>query len=374
VPFADEVKLRGDHPGSKTVKKGDTLWDIAGQFLTQPWQWPEIWENNQQISNPHLIYPGDQIALTYRDGRPILGFVGNRYVKLSPSIRETKHKEAIHPIPLDAIQQFLSRPRVVTKDELGKSAYIVGSQDEHLTFGSGHRVYAPKLGEPSTNKFSIYRQGGAYIDPDNNQILGYQAEHVGDALAERFGDPATLHIVKATKEVMKGDRLLPQERDEIPEFVPHAPAGDVNGKIIEVLNGVSQIGQHQVVVLNRGDNAGLEPGHVLAIYQDGEVIEDIVGSEIAVRQQVEPNQRAEHENPRAIGRMRQSMVNELQAADYARRDFVGTPVEGRASVLVQLPAERAGELMVFRTFDNVSYALVMNTQRTIHINDSVTNP
>lgn len=372
--LADEVQVRGDHPGTYTVRKGDTLWDIAGQFLTRPWQWPEIWQTNPQIENPHLIYPGDVIALTYKDGRPILGFAGNRLVRLSPTIRETRHEDAVQPIPLDAIQQFLSRPRVVTEDELGRAAYIVGSQDEHLTFGSGNRVYARSLGEPQTNKFSIYRQGGAYVDPDSNQVLGYQAEHIGDALAERFGDPATLHIVKANKEVMKGDRLLPQELDEIPEFVPHAPGGDVQGKIISVLNGVSQIGQHQVVVLNRGDSAGLEPGHVLAIYQRGEVIEDTIGSDVAARAQAEANLRAEHENPSAVGRMMQSIVNELQAADRAMRDFVGTPVDGGSSVLVELPAERAGELMVFRTFDNVSYALVMNTQRAIHINDQVTNP
>ncbi len=371
---AEGVEVRSDNPGTYTVKKGDTLWDIAGQFLTRPWQWPEIWEANSQIANPHLIYPGDVLALTYKDGRPLLGFVGNRLVKLTPTIRETRHDQAVAPIPLDAIQQFLSRPLVVSKNELDQSAYIVGSQDEHLTFGSGHRIYARAMGQPTTNKFSIFRQGGPYRDPDSREILGYEAEHVGDALAERFGDPATLQIIKATKEVVKGDRLLPQESDEILEFIPHAPGGEVTGKIISVMNGVSQIGQHQVVVLNRGIDDGLEPGHVLAIYQDGEIIEDVIGSDIAKRNKLAENLRAEHENPSALGRMMQSVVNEVQAADRALRDFVGTPVEGGSSVTVQLPQERAGELMVFRTFDRVSYGLVMNTQRAVHLHDHVRNP
>lgn len=380
---ADEVELRGDQPGSYTVQKGDTLWGIAGRFLTRPWQWPEIWESNPQIADPNLIYPGDVVALTYKDGKPMLGIAGNgmsdsaraiRDVKLSPAIRETRHDQAIAPIPLDAIQQFLSRPRVVTEDELGGAAYIVGSQDEHLAFGLGNRVYVRAMGEPVTNKFTIFRQGTVYRDPDTQQILGYEAEHIGDALAERFGDPATVHIVRANKEVMKGDRLLPQSLDETPEFVPHAPNASVDAKIISVLNGVSQVGQHQVVVLNRGGADGLEPGHVLAIFQDGEIIEDVIGSDVANRRKTEARLRAEKENPTAMGRMLEGIANELRAADRAARDFVGTPLEGGSSVTVQLPEERAGELMVFRSFDNVSYGLVMNIQRTVHINDHVRNP
>lgn len=374
---ADEVQIRSDHPGSYTVVKGDTLWDIAGRFLTKPWQWPDIWEVNPQIANPHLIYPGDVVALTMKDGRPILGLAStgrDRNVRLSPTIREIRHEEAIEPIPLDAIQQFLSRPLVVGEGELDSAAYIVGSQDEHLTFGTGHRVYARAMGEPTTNKFSIFRAGDAYRDPDTREILGYEAEHVGDGLAERFGDPATIHIIKANKEIVKGDRLLPQERDEIPEFVPHSPGSDVDGKIISVLNGVSQIGQHQVVVLNRGNADGLEPGHVLAIFQDGEIIEDVIGSDIARRQADEELLRRETESPTAFGRMMSAITNEVRAADHALRDFVGTPVDGGSSVRVQLPEERSGELMVFRTFDKVSYALVMNTQRPVHVNDNVRNP
>jgi hypothetical protein len=385
---ADEVQLRADHPDTYTVQKGDTLWDIAGRFLTQPWQWPEIWESNPQIENPHLIYPGDVVALQFKDGKPTLsvaaggvppestsdapaGGVGadRRDVKLSPTIRETQHVKRIQHIPLDAIQQFLSRPRIVTDDEIGRAGYVVGSLEEGLVFGRGHRVYVRGLGEPSTNKFSIFRKGPVYRDPDTDAVLGYEAQHVGDGLVERFGDPATIHVVTSNKEVLKGDRLMPEMRDEIPEFIPHTPNADIEGKIISVIDGVSQIGQHQVVVLNRGNSDGLEPGHVLAIYQEGRVIKDPIASDIADREKLRPMNGAEE------GRsFLDSVVDDARTVDRTLRDFLGTPVTSTSNIKVRLPEERAGELMVFRTFDSVSYALVMNFQRPIHILDNVRNP
>lgn len=372
--IADEVQIRADNPGKYTVVKGDTLWDISGRFLEHPWQWPEIWQVNPQIANPHLIYPGDVVTLQYRDGRPILTIGESRNVKLSPTIRETRHEDAIQALPLDAVQQFLSRPRVVSEEELARSAYIVGSQDNHLTFGRGGRVYVRNLGESPTNKFSIFREGPAYRDPGTGALLGFEAEHVGDALIEKFGDPATAFIVSSRKEVLKGDRLMPQIKDEIPVFVPHAPPAPVAGKIISVIDGVSKIGQHQVVVLNRGSADGLEPGHVLAIFQDGDVVEDNVASEIAERDRRDELIRSEKEDPTASGRFFKSVANDLRELDRKARKFVGTPVGSGAPVKVKLPEERAGELMVFRIFDNVSYGLVMNIQRPVHIHDNVRNP
>lgn len=374
---ADEIQVRDDHPGQYIVQKGDTLWDISGRFLAHPWQWPEIWESNPQIENPHLIYPGDVVTLQYRDGRPILtvGEMGrSRDVKLSPTIRETRHEDAIRALPLDAVQQFLTRPRVVTEEDIEQAAYIVGSQEGHLTFGQGARVYVRNLGEPATNKFSIFRRGPEYRDPSTGALLGYEADHVGDALVEKFGDPATAYVVSSNKEILKGDRLLPQIKDEIPVFVPHAPDAEVDGKIISVIDGVSQIGQHQVVVLNRGGTDGLEPGHVLAIYQDGEVVEDRVASRIAERERRAELERSEKEDPSAAGRFFKSVANDIRELDRKARDFVGTPVGSGTPVKVKLPAERTGELMVFRTFENVSYGLVMNIQRPVHIHDNVRNP
>ncbi|MCB1749342.1 MAG: LysM peptidoglycan-binding domain-containing protein [Gammaproteobacteria bacterium] len=374
VALADEVTLRPDHPQAYTVVKGDTLWDIAGRFLARPWQWPDIWEVNPQIANPNLIYPGDVIALTYKDGRPVLGLVADRNVKLSPTIRESRHDDRVQPIPLDAVEPFLSRPRVVSSSELENAAYIVGSQDEHLAYGNGHRIYARGLAQAAANKFSIYREGHAYVDPDSGETLGYEAEHVGDARVERFGDPATLIITRAYKEILKGDRLVAEEEIEVPEFVPHAPAAAVDGKILSIVDGLRQVSQYQVVVLNRGASDGLEAGHVLAVYQKGDVVKDVVGSDIADREAREANLRAAQENPSAVGRMFQTMVNDVQAADRALRDFVGTPKEGSSAVTVRLPDERAGEVMVFRTFDRVSYALVMRMNRSIYVHDGVRNP
>ncbi len=389
---ADEVQLRADHPDTYTVQKGDTLWEIAGRFLAQPWQWPEIWESNPQIENPHLIYPGDVVTLQFKDGKPTLSIASGeapgeptsdtsapapvasvdrsrRDVKLSPTIRETQHVDIVRQIPLDAIQQFLSRPRVVTDDQIGRSGYIIGSLEEGLAFGRGHRVYVRGLGQPVTNKFSIFRKGPEYRDPDTGAVLGYEAEHVGDGVVERFGDPATIHIVTSNKEVLKGDRLMPEMSDEIPEFIPHAPNAEIAGKVISVIDGVSQIGQHQVVVLNRGVADGLEPGHVLAIYQDGKVITDSTAGDIADREKQQAL--AGTEEGRSF---LDSVVTDLRTVDRTMRDFLGTPITSTANITVRLPEERAGELMVFRTFDMVSYGLVMNFQRPIHILDNVRNP
>ena len=386
--IADEVQLRADHPDTLTVQKGDTLWDISGRFLTEPWQRPEIWESNPQIENPHLIYPGDVVTLQFKDGKPTLSIasgevpaesssdapvasvdVGVRDVKLSPTIRETAHVDAIRQIPLDAIQQFLTRPRVVTEDEIGRAGYVVGSLDEGLAFGRGHRVYVRGLGEANTNKFSIFRKGPAYRDPDTGAVLGYEAEHLGDGLVERFGDPATIHIVTSNKEIIKGDRVLAEMRDEIPEFIPHSPQADINGKIISVIEGVSLISQHQVVVLNRGNADGLEPGHVLAIYQDGKTIKDSIASDIADREKREGL--AGGEEGRSF---LDSIVADARTVDRTLRNFLRTPITSTTYIPVTLPEERAGELMVFRTFDAVSYGLVMNFHRPIHILDNVRNP
>ena len=190
--YADEVTLVANHPQTYTVQSGDTLWDISGRFLERPWQWPSLWEANPQIANPHLIYPGDVLALTYRDGRPILGLAArSRNVKLSPRIREFPHDDAIRAIPLDVVQPFLSRPLVVAEGELGRAAYVVGNQDERLAYGSGDHIYVRGMLDTASNKFSIYREGPPYKDPVTGEILGYQAEHVGDGLVERYGDPAT---------------------------------------------------------------------------------------------------------------------------------------------------------------------------------------
>ena len=255
--LADDVQLNPNHPGTYTVVKGDTLWDIAGTFLNHPWQWPDIWQVNPQIENPHLIYPGDQVSLTYQDGKPILslsrrGF-GGRNVKLSPSIRAYQHDNRIAPIPLDAIHQFLSRPQVLQDGDIDKLGYVVASQDSRITAGAGDKIYVRGIGEPVVSKYSVFRPGGEYRDGDTGELLGYEAMHIADVVIDKLGDPATAYVQRSNREILEGDRLIPQQVDEYPDFVPSAPNGDVTGNIISVIDGVSQIGQYQVVVLDRGE-------------------------------------------------------------------------------------------------------------------------
>lgn len=376
---ADEVVLNPAAPQAYTVVRGDTLWDIAGRFLSHPWQWPDIWQVNPQIANPHLIYPGDLISLSYKDGKPILSLtrgakaLGGRLVKLSPTVRESAHDDAIPPIPLDAIHQFLSRPKVVSEADIESAAYVVGSQDEHLAVGQGGRIYVRGLPPEPAGKYSVFRPGGAYKDPDTGAILGYEALHVADMQLHSMGDPATGVLTWTNREVLKGDRLMPQELDEYPDFIPRAPANPIEGQIISVIDGVSQIGQHHVVVINKGAVDGLEPGHVLAIFQRGQEITDPIGTAMAHRERMADLKRQELENPSAVGRFFDGVANDLRDAKLKVDKALGERIGG-APVKVRLPEERAGEVLVFRTFDQVSYALVMNTQRPVHVLDKLANP
>jgi len=232
--LADTLELTEDYPERYVVEKGDTLWDISGQYLEQPWRWPELWQVNPQIANPHLIYPGDVLTLTWQDGRPLLQVNADgtrtRYQKLSPSVREiARGQEAVPPIPLDAIQQFLSRPRIVSEATLADAPYVVSSEDQHLVNGSNGRIYVRGFEDEIRPSYAIYRGGEAYRDPDEgNRVVGYQALYVGHAMVERSGDPATARIIKSEREVLNGDRLLPETDYEYPSFVPRAPAGEVS--------------------------------------------------------------------------------------------------------------------------------------------------
>lgn len=327
---ADEVTLRPDHPDKHVVVKGDTLWDISAMFLKEPWYWPSIWQANPQVENPHLIYPGDVLRLVYIDGEPKLvvserGSGPKETIKLTPQGREIPLSEAIPTIPLDAIRQFLSKPRIVGKDELEKAPYIVSSGAEHLIAASEDKVYIRGIKDDSVKSFAVVRAGETYVDPDTKKVLGYEAMFIGDAKLLRTGDPATVKLFNTKREVLIGDRLLPHEDDPYnAHFQPRAPEQAISGRILAVVDGVSQIGQHQVVVINRGSREGIEPGHVLAVYQKGLVVRDTVSK--------------------------------------------------KRNETVTLPEERAGTLMVFRTFEKVSYGLIMKAQTNMHVLDIVRNP
>ena len=300
-----EDLLRADHPDQYTVVKGDTLWDISGRFLRSPWRWPEIWHVNPQIANPHLIYPGDVLELVYIDGRPQLR-LRRGPLKLSPTVRAEPLEGAIPTIPVDAIGPFLTQHYVLAANELDAAPYIVDFADEHILGGAGQKAYVRAIEQDETLKFEIVRPGGPYKDAETGEILGYEAAYVGTTELQRTGDPATVFINSTAMEAIIGDRLIAAgEEKATANFTPHAPPMPVEGAIISVFNGVSQIGQFNVVALDRGSADGLDPGTVLRVDQRGETIRDVVSPD--------PRDR------------------------------------------VRLPDEEAGLLMVFRTFDRVSF-------------------
>lgn len=373
--WAADVQLNPAHPQAYTVVKGDTLWDIAGRFLAHPWQWPEVWQVNPQIQNPNLIYPGDEITLSERDGKPVLSLRrrGDRHFKLTPSVRESVRQDPIPVIPLDAISQFLSRPLVLSKSALDRAPYVVGALDGHLAVGGDSRIYLRGLTDEHGTRLSIFRKGKAYVDPASGANLGYEALHIGDMELTARGDTSAGRVLWSNREILKGDRVMPQEEQEYPAFLPKAPATAIDGLIISVVDGVSQIGQYKVVVVNKGSADGLGVGDVLAVYQRGAEIADPIGTEMAVYQHRDRMREATAQNPSAVGRFFDRIADGFRDAKLATDEALGEPIGGRPDK-VRLPDERAGEILVFRAFDNVSFGLVMGTQRPVHVEDQVRNP
>jgi hypothetical protein len=325
LALAGDVELNPAHPDRYTVVKGDTLWDIAGKFLSRPWQWPEIWHGNPQIENPHLIYPGDVIVLNWVNGRPRLQVGVPSEMRLSPQVRSTPLAAAIPTIPMKVISPFLTRPQVVSANTLGQAPYVVALADEHIVGGAGNRIYVRSIEDSTYGTYTVFRTGIPYQDAETGEILGYEALYMGDSHLEQTGDPATLLLTRTDKEIRIGDRLLPLAPEPFRiNFAPHAPRTRIRGHIISVVDGVSQIGQYSVVALDRGTADGIEAGHVLEIWQKGPVIRDIAGS--------------------------------------------------RYGESVTVPEQRAGQLMVFRPFERVSYALVMRATRFIHVLDIAQTP
>ena len=376
---ADTVMLNPEHPETYTVQKGDTLWDLSSRFLSEPWRWREIWENNPQIENPDLIYPGDVITLLFVAGEPslVLSRSDERpLVKLVPSVREIPLDElAVPTIPIDAIQQFILRPRVVEEHELERAPYIVSLDGEHLIGGAGATFFARGFEGELHDRYIVYRQGNAYIDPRTGEILGYEAIHIADAVLEKIGDPATMVVSRSKREVLKGDRLLETSKITInSHFYPKPPESPIDGQIISVVEGVTQIGQGQVVVLNVGTRHGVATGHVMAVYKGGGVVDD------PYERQVEKVRASYIE----YDAQRQGGLDGLSiAADRTARDLQALIVEqfnrfahpsDRLHTKINLPEQRAGLLMVFQPYDQVSYALVVDAERAMHILDAVRNP
>lgn len=342
------VQVKDSAPERYTIVRGDTLWDISNRYLSDPWRWPEIWEINPQVQNPHLIYPGDVLLLCQIKGRAVVAVDmgggcaeveqrittgqstqiisgSGRDQKLHPQARVQPLSLAIPAIPLQEIQRYLNGSRVVTKTELDKAPYVLSGKEGRIVGGAGDSIYVRnnnKLLE-SSGVYGIYRGGRAYIDPDTREVLGYEAEDIGAgkivALEREVG---TLEITRTTQEVRIEDKLLPNESERISSiFYPSNPDSVKPGRILRIFDSIGSGAQHSVIVINRGELDGVKSGHTFALYKRGEMVRDRVTNEY-----------------------------------------------------VKLPAERAGLAMVFRTFSRVSYALVLRSTTTVKVGDEIKPP
>jgi len=310
--LVNSADINPNAPSAYTVRSGDTLWDISGRFLNSAWKWPEVWDYNPQIKDPHLIYPGDQLFLSYVGGQPTLSLIRNgqstgtglgdlgsnfNATRVSPRVRSESLSEAIPTIPGDAIKQFLVRPNVVTSAQLSNAPYVVGNEEGRLISSIGQQIFVRGDVDHSKPKFGIYRKTETLKDPKTGALLGYEVIHVAEAKLLNVGDPSTMVITSM-------------------------PPLEGEGSIVSLVDAISQTSRDQIVVVNLGKNIGVKVGDVLAIESRGKSILDRHGKRSAER--------------------------------------------------ITTPNKRTGVMMIFQTFDNVSYGLVMESSRPVKKNDVIT--
>jgi hypothetical protein len=323
--------IRPDAPMNYTVKRGDTLWDIAAVFLKDPWFWPEIWQINPQVENPHLIYPGDVLSLAYgANGSAAVSISQYSGARLQPRLRSEGLDGPVDTIPFAAIAAFLTKPSILTREQAVAAPHILAFRDNHMIGGTGHEIYVRNLNATPEQRFVVMHVGPPIRDIDSNEIIAYQAAYVANAVVEVPGEVTKAILTEGAREALEGDRLITVEGERSLNFQPHAPTTAINGQIISIADNAEQVGQYQVVVLNRGANDGLAQGAVLAVDQQGEVVRDRYG-----------------EYP------------------WKKANF---PEE------VRLPYERAGTLIVFKVFERISYGLVIGARAPMRVADRVYNP
>ena len=381
VPLSD---LAPNAPDSYIVKSGDTLWAISNMFLRSPWRWPELWGMNlEEIRNPHLIFPGQGLVLDKSSGRAVLRTAGAATpaagttpaaeastggatppvpsagggsggddsglptVRLAPRVRYEPAGGALSTLQMSAIEPFLAEPLIVEERELTASPRIVAAQENRVMLTRGDRAYArgpldaPLMDDPRrTQLFRIFRNATPLKDPDSGEVLGYEAQFVGKASLVRSEMveeteasngkrttatvPATIDITQAKDEILVGYRLLPEPERQFLNYAPHAPAGAVDGRIVSIYgSAVVNAAQNQVVVINRGNRDGMESGYVLAILKNGR-------------------------------RM-------IDKTDPSRPQ-------------IKLPNERNGLLMVFKTFERLSYGLILDITDGVRVGDRLASP
>ncbi len=340
---ADEFQIQDGAPDRYVVVKGDTLWDISGRFLKQPWRWPEIWRlNKEEIKNPHWIYPGDVIVLDRSQHPPRLSLEGHgaaggdaagkdglgadadgKRVRLSPGIQSAPHQAAIPSVALRDVQPFMGHPLVVDAGELDSLPKVVAFDGHRSLASMGDDLFVSGELPAGATVFQVFHPGPALVDPVTKEVLAYRADYVGDVRLSEQGEISRLKVMKGDREVGLGDRLMVPESTSELSFVPSAPPKQVGGQVISTTDEHTMAGRHEVVVVSLGARDGIQPGTILAVYP--------AESEVDMQHQVDDSH-------------------------------------------LTLPETRSGLLFVFRAFDRVSYALVVQSQRTLHVLDAVRNP
>jgi LysM repeat protein len=329
APAVSSSILKPDAPKSYVVKEGDTLWGVANMFLKDPWLWPEVWIINPQVRNPHLIYPGDTLALAYgANGSPQVRLTSGGAARLNPRLRSTALDGAIPTLPYSSIAAFLSRPSVLTKDQLKTAPHVLAFREKHIIGGAGNEIYVKNLNAPANARFTVVHVGEPLVDPDDGDVVGYEGIYTATASVVKSNDISKAVLSETSRETLVGDRLIEVDSETPLNFILSTPPQNLEGRIISVEDGTYLIGQYQVVVINRGKRHGVVPGNVMAVDQVGELVRD------------------------------------------RRAGYFGNPFGKK----VQLPSERAGTMLVFKTFDRISYGLIVGASTEIHVADYVRNP
>jgi len=326
------LALKPDAPERYVVVPGDTLWSIAQRYTDSPWRWSELWSlNKDEIKNPNRIYPGNVIVLDRASGQLTLD---SRTVKLTPQVRAESMGMAVIPsIPPNVIEPFLSRPLVIEPDGLDNAPTIVAADSSRTVLEAGSRGFARGMVNSKETDWFIYRRGQPLVDPDTKTTLGYEAIYLGTARVFQAGEPAIIEVTSVTREVVIGDKLVPAGKPQIPVYAPRAPSTAIQGQVIALYGNrarLAEAGLGAIISINRGRSQGVEPGNVLALYRLG------------------------------------TTVGVAQGSRYGWTSKEGSDLK--------LPNERYGLAFVFRVFDRVSYALVMQSSRHVQFNDVVQNP
>jgi len=334
------VPLAPDAPDTYVVKKGDTLWDIAGVFLKYPWYWPEIWYVNPQVENPHWIYPGDVLRLVYVDGKPRITVGAAGEVRLSPQVRADPLGQAIRTVPYDILMNFVQRPSLLTKKQVDKAPYVVGFRSRHIVGSSANELYAKGLENPPPGtEYTIVHPGEELRDPDDGDLLGYVGHYAATTRVitttdAKHEDPLThLTVLDNGREINQGDKVFPAKTKFGDDFVVSAPKDTkLDGQVLAVVDGLAVAGRYQVLAINRGKRDGLVPGNVVAIYARGVDVRDLYS---------------------------RGQDWTKFTANYAT---------------VKLPDERSGTLLLFTVTDRMSYGLVVESTQPMRIGDFIKHP